>query len=127
MIIYNSGLFIYDQRVATQVLFIFVGSTVAGQLGDVQCPASKQGTPMTRPPNMSPIQWKAEAKWIRTNLDTGLAKKLKPKQQARFDEYYPFTKQWRDSQALSNAFGIVPGGFTADAANLADNNDNEAA
>ena len=100
---------VLDKTCADQLAGIFVGSTVAGQLGDVQCPASKQGTPMTRPPKMSPIQWKAEAKWIRTNLDAGLARKLKPLQQARFDEYYPFTKQWRDSQALADAFDIVPG------------------
>ena len=103
---------VLDKTCADQLASIFVGSTVLGQLGDVQCPASKQGTPMTRPPNMTPLQWKAEAKWIRTNLDRGLAGKLKPHQQARFDEYYPFTKQWRDSQSLSNAFDIVPGGFT---------------
>ena len=108
---------VLDKTCADQLAGIFVGSTVAGQLGDVQCPASKQGTPMTRPPHMSPIQWKAEAKWIRTNLDTGLARKLKPLQQARFDEYYPFTKQWRDSQALADAFDIVPDGYTVAVAN----------
>ena len=32
--------------------------------------------------------------------------------QARFDKHYPFSKHWRDSQA----FDIVPGGYTVAAA-----------
>jgi len=75
---------------------------------------------------MSPIQWKAEAKWLRTNAVRGLAKQLKPKQQERFDEYYPFSKHFRDSQALADAFDIVPDGYTV-AANDNDTTNNEAA
>ena len=106
-----------DKTCADQLAGIFLGSTVAGQLGDVICPKSKQGTPMTRPPKMSSIEWKAEAKWLRNNLDRGLSGKLKPRQQKRFDEHYPFSKHWRDSQVTADAFDVVPGGFTVAEAN----------
>lgn len=102
-----------DKTCADQLAGIFVGSTVAGQLGDVQCPASKQGTPMTRPPWMSPIEWKGEAKWLRTNANKGLAKKLKPKQQERFDKHYPHSKHFRDQQVTADAFDMEPGGYVA--------------
>ena len=76
------GVIVLDKTAADQLASIFVGSTVLGQLGNVQCPPSKHGTPMSRPPTMSPIEWKAESTWLRNNREDGLAKKLSPKKKA---------------------------------------------
>ena len=108
---------VLDKTAADQLAEIFVGATVAGQLGNVQCPPSKKGTPQTRPPKMTSIEWKGESRWIRTNLKGGLAGTLKPKQQTRFDKYYPYSKHFRDQACNAAAFDIVPGGYRADAAN----------
>ena len=118
---------VLDKAAAMELADIFEGSTVAGQLGDVQCPPSKEGPKMTRPTWMSPVEWRAESTWLKNNRVAGLAGTLKPKQQARFKKHYPFSKHWRDNHPNADAFDIVPGGFRADAANAATNNNNEAA
>lgn len=111
---------VLDKAAAMELADIFEGSTVAGQLGDVQCPPSKEGPKMTRPTWMSPIEWRAESTWLKNNRAKGLAGTLKPKQQERFSKYYPFSKHWRDSQVTADAFDIVPGGYTVAAANTID-------
>ena len=65
---------------------------------------------------MSPVEWRAESTWLKNNRAGGLAGTLKPKQQARFDKHYPFSKHWRDSQVTADAFDMVPGGYTVAAA-----------
>jgi len=63
---------------------------------------------MSRPPHMSPQEWRGETKWLKNNREDGLAGNLKPHKQERFNKHYPFSKQYRDSLAEADAFDIEP-------------------
>lgn len=111
---------VLDYSAAKALSRIFLGAVVIeGTLGDVEVPIGGHDLVKTRPEGFTPVQWGSERQWLKRNEESGVTNFLPPKAQARFDATYPHYLAGREqSEALRKS---------RNAANLADNNDNEAA